>query len=215
MSASAGARKRLTIPLGLLLVLSLALCAAFVHFFVTRGRRSEDLPRLFPVPAFALTSEQGRPVTRADLEGFAWIADFVFTQCGGTCPLMTQKMARLAADLKGIEAIRFVSFDVDPDRDGVPELAAYAKAAGADPARWSFLRGEKSAIVSLARDGFKLAVVDGDPKDPEPVLHSTRFVLVDAAGTIRGYYDSTDPEAMERLQADARRLAPGSRKGTR
>jgi protein SCO1/2 len=215
MSPSAGSSKRPSVPFALLVVLCLVLFAALVHLFLTRGRGGEDLPRLFLVPAFALTSEQGKPVTRADLEGSVWIADFVFTRCGGTCPLMTQKMAGLTAELKGIEAIRFVSFDVDPDRDGVPELAAYAKAAGADPARWSFLRGEKAAIVSLARDGFKLAVVDGDPKDPEPVLHSTRFVLVDAAGTIRGYYDSADPEAMERLQSDARRLASGLRKGTR
>lgn len=215
MSAFTPSSKRPSATFALLVVLGLVLFAALVHLFLTRSHGREDLPHLFPVPAFALTSEQGRPVTRADLEGSAWIADFVFTRCGGTCPLMTQKMAGLAAELKSVETLRFISFDIDPDRDGLPELAAYAKAAGADPARWSFLRGEKPAIVALARDGFKLAVVDGDPKDPEPVLHSTRFVLVDAAGMIRGYYDSTDPEAMRRLQADARRLASGARKRTR
>ena len=125
--------------------------------------------------------------------------------------MMTFKMAELAATLHGTP-VKFVSFDVDPDRDGVGELAAYAKSAGTDPSRWSFLRGEKPVIRSLARDGFRLAVEDGDAKDPEPVLHSTRFVLVDAAGGIRGYYDSLDAEKMVALAADARRLAAPAEK---
>jgi len=144
-------------------------------------------------------------VTLKDFAGRVWIADFIFVQCGGSCPLMTSRMAELARTL-GETPVKFVSFDVDPDRDGVAELAAYAKSAGADPARWSFLRGEKPVIRSLARDGFKLAVEDADPKDPEPVLHSTRFILVDAVGTIRGNYDSLDPARMAALTADARRL---------
>lgn len=163
------------------------------------------------VPDFSLTSEQGTTVTLKDYAGSVWIADFIFVQCGGSCPLMTSKMAALTRTLRGTP-VRFVSFDVDPDRDGVAELAAYAKSAGADPARWSFLRGEKAVIRSLARDGFKLAVEDGDAKDPEPVLHSTRFILVDASGDIRGYYDSLDEERMAALSADARRLAAAAEK---
>src|SRR5262249_15128904 len=86
----------------------------------------------------------------------------------------------------------------------VADLAAYARQAGADPKRWSFLRGEKPAIVTLAKDGFKLGVADGAPDDPEPILHSTRFVLVDRARAIRGYYDSDDPPRLEGAAPDTR-----------
>ena len=160
---------------------------------------------LWRVPDFSLVSEQGKPVTLIDYAGTVWIADFIFVQCGGSCPMMTSKMSELSSALRGT-GIKFVSFDVDPDRDGVPELLAYSRSAGADPSRWSFLRGEKPVIRALAQDGFKLGVMDGDPKDPEPVLHSTRFALVDVTGTIRGTYDSLDDEKMAALLADARRL---------
>ena len=168
---------------------------------------SQELPRLAVVPPFSLVSEQGTNVTLESLRGKVWIADFVFTSCGGICPAMTQRMRGLAAELSDDPRVRFVSFSVDPKRDTVEVLAAYAKENGADPARWSFLRGEDPVIRPLARDGFKLPVEDADPNSAMPILHSGRFVLVDAEGDIRGYYDSVDAEAMKRIAFDARVLA--------
>jgi protein SCO1 len=177
-----------------------------VYAFVTRGH-APDLPRLGRVPDFAFVSERARPVAARDLEGKAWIADFVFTRCGGSCPLMSERMATLAAELHDAPHVRFVSFDVDPERDSLADLAAYSKEHGADPERWMFLRGEKPAVRSLAGEGFKLAVEDGHEDDPEPILHSSRFVLVDAKREIRGYYDGLETASFDRLAADARRLA--------
>jgi cytochrome oxidase Cu insertion factor (SCO1/SenC/PrrC family) len=200
--------------------LALAISAgAIAMFFLSYLLRKSPVPggapasppTLWRAPDFSLVSEQGKTVTLKDYAGTVWIADFIFVQCGGSCPAMTSRMSALTRTLRDT-GVRFLSFDVDPDRDGVAELAAYAKSAGADPARWSFLRGEKPVIRALSRDGFKLAVEDGDAKDPEPVLHSTRFVLVDANGTIRGTYDSLDANRMSALVSDARRLA-GDAKG--
>jgi protein SCO1/2 len=172
------------------------------------GRGHEpDLPRLGRVPDFAFVSERGRPVTARDLERKAWIADFVFTRCGGSCPVMTERMAALAAELHDVPGVRFVSFDVDPDRDSLVDLAAYSKEHRVDPERWMFLRGERPAVRSLAGEGFKLAVEDGHEDDPEPILHSSRFVLVDGGREIRGYYDGLESASFDRLVADARRLA--------
>lgn len=173
---------------------------------------AEELPRLGAVPPFGLVSEQGTGVGLGDLRGKVWIADFVFTSCPSICPAMTQRMKELSAELSDLPPVRFVSFSVDPARDTVEVLAAYAREHGADPARWSFLRGEEEAIRSLSRDGFKLPVEDAEPGSAMPILHSPRFVLVDAAGEIRGYYDSGDPAAMKRLAFDARVLAgaPGT-----
>jgi protein SCO1/2 len=138
------------------------------------------------------------------------VADFIFLRCGSTCPVMTEAMAGLAKKLQDVPEARFLSFDVDPEHDGVADLAAFAKERGASALRWTFVHGkDRSTIRSLSRDGFHLAVEDGTAEDPEPILHSTRFVLVDRKGTIRGTYDGTDPAAVETLAWDVRRLSKG------
>jgi protein SCO1/2 len=194
---------------GLGFFLSFAILVWAVHLRNTAVRRAAmtDLPRLAAVPPFDVVSEQGTPVTRASYAGKVWIADFIFTNCGGICPVMTSRMKALAAELKDEPNVRFVSFSVDPDRDTVDVLARYAKEAGADPSRWSFLRTDRDRIRALAREGFKLPVEDADPNAGEPILHSSRFVLVDATGTIRGWYDSEDAGKRNLLVRDARRLA--------
>ncbi len=177
-----------------------------VYALMSRGHAS-DLPMLGHVPDFAFVSERGRPVAARDLEGKAWIADFIFTRCGGTCPAMSERMAELARTLKDEPGVAFVSFDVDPEHDSLADLATYSRQHRADPERWTFLRGESAAVRALAGEGFRLAVVDGHADDPEPILHSSRFVLVDGTREIRGYYDGLEAGGVEKLADDARRLA--------
>ncbi len=192
--------------LGVAVVLGLLGLHQLVNAFMSRGRAA-DLPRHGRVPDFAFTSERGRPVAARDLEGKTWIADFIFTRCGGYCPMMSERMAALLSSLKDEPGVRFVSFDVDPEHDSLADLATYARQHRADPERWTFLRGERQAVRALAGSGFKLAVMDGHAGDPEPILHSSHFVLVDARREIRGYYDGLEAPSFEKLLADARRLA--------
>jgi protein SCO1/2 len=163
-----------------------------------------ELPVLGNVPEFELTERSARTVTRAELDGKVWIADFIFTKCSTSCPDMTGAMRRLQEKLP-VE-IRFVSFSVDPARDTPEVLTGYAAKNGADPDRWLFLTGDKSALYGLSKKGFKLAVDDQNGTPSEPVTHSSRFVLVDRNGQIRGYYGIEDADAMTRLTADASRL---------
>jgi protein SCO1/2 len=185
------------------------------------GVRREPPPILSQVPPFALVNRDGRTVTAADLAGAPWIADFVFTRCAASCPLMTERMAKLAKELDlgasgdrgdrqagpiGGPRLRFVSFTVDPDHDTPAVLTAYAARYRAPPA-WLFLTGPQSTLHKLSREGFKLAVEPAGGPEKEPILHSTRFVLVDARGRIRGYYDGFDAEAMAKLERDLAALA--------
>jgi protein SCO1/2 len=192
--------------LGIAVVLGVLGLHQLVRAFMSRGR-AEELPKHGRVPDFAFTSERGRPVIARDLEGKVWVADFIFTRCGGYCPMMSERMAVLASSLKDEPEVRFVSFDVDPEHDSLADLASYARQHRADPDRWTFLRGERAAVRALAGEGFKLAVMDGHAGDPEPILHSSHFVLVDARREIRGYYDGLESVSFEKLLADARRLA--------
>jgi protein SCO1/2 len=172
------------------------------------GARREPPPVLGAVPPFSLVNRDGRTVTQADLAGAPWIADFVFTRCAASCPLMTERMAKLARDLDLAGAaessgphVRFVSFTVDPDHDTPAVLAAYAARYQAPPA-WLFLTGPQATLHHLSRDGFKLAVEPAGGPEKEPILHSTRFVLVDGRGRIRGYYDGFDEESVRKLGSD-------------
>src|SRR6266446_5845237 len=100
--------------------------------------RSTDIPSYYPLPEFSLTDQAAKSVTLHDLAGRVWVADFIFTSCGGTCPLMTAKMRKLQ----------------DVDTPGI--LAAYAGEHGAVGDRWLFLTGDKQALYDLCVKGFKL-----------------------------------------------------------
>jgi protein SCO1 len=167
-------------------------------------KQEPELTRLYPVPDFSLIDQTGDAVTLAELKGKVWIADFIFTNCGGTCPMMTDKMRKLQNVVP--QEIRMVSFSVDPDRDTSKVLAAYAAEQGATRDRWLFLTGNKQALYDLCLKGFKLPLDEATGTPAEPITHSTRFVLVDREGMIRGYYSATEEEDLKRLSADAKKL---------
>jgi protein SCO1/2 len=173
--------------------------------------RVPDPPRMGALPDFRLTERSGRPLSLADLRGRPWVADFIFTQCAGACPAMTARMARLRRDLS--TDVAFVSFTVDPAHDTPEVLARYAATFRADES-WHFLTGAQKDLYDLSVGGFKLAAMEVPPADKAaggdgPFLHSSKFVLVDAQGVIRGYYDSTDEQALRALVADAGVLQAG------
>jgi protein SCO1 len=170
---------------------------------VARGAAAA-LPVLGRVPEFRLVGHDGRGVGLADLAGAPWIADFVFTHCVASCPMLSARMARLDRSLPA--AVKLVSFSVDPARDTPAVLARYARSFAASP-RWLFLTGGAGEVRRLSRQGFKLALEPGLGAAPEAILHSNRFVLVDAAGAIRATYDALDPRALRHLEEDARALA--------
>jgi protein SCO1 len=166
--------------------------------------RAIDIPSYYPLADFSLTDQAGKTVTLHDLAGKVWVADFIFTNCGGTCPLMTEKMRKLQEALP--PDTNLVSFTVDPARDTPQVLAAYAEEHRADRGRWIFLTGDKEALYDVCVKGFKLPLDTEGGTPAEPIAHSTRFVLVDKKGEIRGYYSGTEEQELKRLAADAKKL---------
>src|SRR5213592_624540 len=111
------------------------------------------------VPSFQFTNQNGQPFGSAQLAGKIWIADFIYTTCPGPCPMISSRMSELQKPLEKTD-VHLVSFTVDPVKDTPQVLRCYAEKLQADPGRWDFLTGAKSAIYGLTRNGFKLAAVD-------------------------------------------------------
>jgi cytochrome oxidase Cu insertion factor (SCO1/SenC/PrrC family) len=162
-------------------------------------------PDIHTLPDFSLTECNGQKVHRDDLRGKVWAASFIFTRCGGACPQVTHTMARLQQELANEPDFRLVTVTVDPEHDTPELLRAYAKAQGADPARWFFLTGEQGPLYDLVKHGFLLGVEQnqGSARTPgNEVLHSTKIVVVDRAGHIRGLFEGRQLDD-ERQPVDA------------
>ena len=190
-----------SVGLPLLIVVGIG---GLAFFHQASASRQAALPVYGDVPAFTLVDQQGQAVSRDMLRGSVWVADFIFTRCAGQCPMMAAQMAQLAAQLPPRSGVRLVSFTVDPVWDTPEALARYAQAYPSASA-WSFLTGEEATIRRLCREGFHLAFSE-QGTDAEPITHSTRLVLVDRQGRIRGSYDATDEAAMHQLGRDLRRV---------
>jgi protein SCO1/2 len=165
---------------------------------------SRPLPFHGTVPTFALVNQDFQPFGSRDLSGKIWIADFIFTSCPGPCPIISTRMSELQKPLAKSD-VHLVSFSVDPEKDTPEVLRIYADKLRKEPLRWDFLTGPVDAITSLSRDGFKLGISEGEQPESAPI-HSTRFVLVDRRGTIRGYYDALAPDGVTKLLADTNHL---------
>ncbi|HEV7922489.1 MAG TPA: SCO family protein [Thermoanaerobaculia bacterium] len=160
--------------------------------------RASDLPHLFPVPAETLTRETGKPMNLAENKGYVTVYDFIFTNCAGTCPVMSANMRNLTRKIAKDAPVRFVSISVDPARDNPQQLRDYANHVRNDE-RWIFLTGQPGQITRLSVDGFKLAIGGTPQTAAEPLLHSSKFAIADKDGIIRAYEGGTDPDAVERV----------------
>lgn len=157
---------------------------------------------LYMAPDLALTDQDGKPFSTGALHGRVWVADFIFTSCGGSCPIMSHEMSELQKQTPA--GVNFVSFTVDPKTDTPSILKEYGQSLHADFARWHFLTGSQKQM-SDAAVGMKISV---QPAAGQYALsHSDRFLLVDRTGHVVGIYDGTNHDEVSRLAADATRLA--------
>ncbi|HEX5660733.1 MAG TPA: SCO family protein [Polyangiales bacterium] len=183
--------------------------AVFALYRLGDQKQSQAQGELGRVPAFALTDQLGKPFGSAQLAGRPWIANFVFTRCPSVCPLLTAKFKSLQSKLTDVPDVQFVSFSVDPEHDTPPVLNEYAQKYDAGPS-WHFLTGPLDTIEKTVVSGFKIHIGDPKPSENDPtlveIMHGEHFVLVDAKGTIRGYYRA-EPAELTQLAEDLRAMA--------
>lgn len=160
-----------------------------------------SLPSYAVVPDFTLIDSTGRQFSSAaELRHQVWVADFVFTNCEGPCPRMSSQMHQVQTALAGTDGVRLVSFTVDPARDTPEALAAYSQHFDAKAGTWFFLTGPQETLHHLSRDVFMLGDINGN------LEHSTRFVLIDKESRVRGFYLTSEEDAIPRVVADAKSL---------
>ena len=153
---------------------------------------------------FSLTNQNGNTVTEKDYNDKIYVADFFFTTCQTICPIMTDHMVKIQKELKDDPEILLLSHTVTPEIDSVNVLKKYAVEKGVDDNKWNLVTGDKKQIYDLARKSYLVA--KDNPFEEYDLIHTENFVLVDKKKRIRGFYDGTDPEAIEELLKDIKIL---------
>lgn len=145
------------------------------------------LPKYDKVPLFTMTDSNGQPFSSTALQNKVWVADFIYTTCPAACPMMSARMKVVHKDIAGLSDVRIVSFSVDP-KDTPSALKAFGSRYGGATPDWIFLTGSPETVHHIAFDIFHAGDILGK------IEHSTKFILVDRQGYIRGYYSSLAAE---------------------
>lgn len=154
------------------------------------------------IPYFEFINQDGKKVTRDDLLGNVYVADFFFVTCPTICPKMTTNMKYVQDNFKDRKDLRFVSITVNPEHDTVEVLREYADMVHANTETWDFLTGKKEDIYDVALNGFFVSA-QKDEVAPGGFLHSQFLVLVDKKGHIRGIFDGTIHKEIKENLSDA------------
>jgi len=150
---------------------------------------------------FSLINQNGEEITQDDYNDKIYVADFFFTTCQTICPIMTGHMQEIQEQLQDDNEVLLLSHTVTPKIDSVPRLKKYAIQKGVIDSKWNLVTGDKEQIYNLARKSYLAAKSNGDG-GPYDMVHTENFVLVDKKKRIRGFYDGTNPEEIDRLLED-------------
>lgn len=154
---------------------------------------------------FTFTNEDGQSISKDNWKGKVIVTNFFFTHCPVICPKMTANLKRVSNEFKNDAWFHITSFTVDPARDSVATLKAYANRFLLNTNNWDLLTGNKAELYKLARNSFMIVATDGDG-GPEDFIHSDKLVLIDDQEKIRGYYDGTSEKEVNQLVTDIKKL---------
>ena len=161
----------------------------------------QEVRKYHKISDFKLVNQNGDTITQNFYKDKIYIADFFFTTCLTICPIMTDHMLQIQEQIKQDPEVLLLSHTVIPKVDTVAQLKRYALEKGVNDAKWNLVTGDKKEIYDLARKSYLAAKSEGDG-GPYDMIHTENFVLVDKEKRIRGFYDGTDPQAIEQLMAD-------------
>ena len=170
---------------------------SFGFFVIDKATKSRinNIGIIGQVPSFSLTNFDGSVITEKQLDNKISIVSFIFTQCEGACPIMSENMSILQERFASSNDIQFLSITTDPDYDTLEVLNEYSSNYS-NKNNWYFLKGNIKDVIELSEKGFFLSAA------LLPAGHSTRLVLVDKQLNIRKYYEGTIESNIFELQSD-------------
>jgi protein SCO1 len=161
----------------------------------------QGVQKLHRIGSFNLTNQDNNTITEKNFENKIYVADFFFVTCPTICPKMTTQMNRVYDEFLDNNDILLLSHTVMPVEDSVPVLKEYADKLNVNSDKWMFVTGDKKQIYNLARKNYFAAITEGDG-GVNDFIHTENFVLVDKEKRIRGFYDGTSKEDVDRLIKD-------------
>ena len=165
----------------------------------------QHVSKYHKIANFSLINQNGKTITQNDYKDKIYVADFFFTTCQTICPIMTDHMAKIQKEILNDKEVMLLSHSVTPKIDSVAQLKRYAIEKGVNDTKWNLVTGDKKQIYELARKSYLAVKTDGNG-DEYDMIHTENFMLIDKKRQIRGYYDGTKPEDIERLLNDIKIL---------
>lgn len=157
------------------------------------------------IPFWSFENQDGKMVGTNDYQGEVYIADFFFSHCPSICPTMLENMKQVQKELKAYD-VKIISYTVDPKNDNVERLKWYTEHNQIDTKNWNFVTGIQQDIYELGVKGY-LVPNQEDALAPGGFLHSEKFILIDKKSRIRGFYDGTEQQEIEKLIKDVKTLS--------
>ena len=153
------------------------------------------------IPDFEFINQDSVKITQKDFAGKIYVADFFFTTCPTICPKMKTQMLRIFKKFKDNPKVAILSHTIDPRHDTPVVLKEFSKNLGIQNSMWTMVTGDKAKIYEIGQKSYMVSATD-DPSQPGGIVHSGAFILVDKNRHIRGVYDGTEPEKVDKLMAD-------------
>lgn len=157
------------------------------------------------IPAFRMLGQDSTWISNSTFNGKIYIADFFFTSCPSICPIMQKNMLKIYKEYKDSPDIAFLSYTIDPEHDSCSKLKRYSGQLGVDSKKWYFVTGSRDSTYLLAEKGY-YATARADSTAPGGFVHSGGLILVDKSRRIRGIYDGTVEDDVQKLAADLKVL---------
>lgn len=150
---------------------------------------------------FQLINQNGDTITQHNYKDKIYVADFFFTRCQTICPIMSTNMGDLQEFYKNDTTVMLLSHSVTPVIDSISVLRAYADKRKILDSKWNLVTGDKKHIYELARKSY-FAVLDEGDGGAQDFIHTEQFILVDQKRQIRGFYDGTSKDEIQRIIKD-------------
>lgn len=153
------------------------------------------------IAPFRFVDQDSAAITNESFGGKIYVADFFFTTCRTICPIMKTQLVRVYEATRNMPDVLILSHTIDPEYDTVALLRDFARRLGVESKKWHFVTGARDSIYKIAQTSYFATAME-DRTEPDGFIHSGAFLLIDKARRIRGKYDGTKEEDVNRLIRD-------------